>query len=218
MSMDWTPHVVIAHARQEIEESPLLVLLHGFGADEADLLPVATHLPPQFEIASIRVPFEQGPGRAWFPLQQEAAFDFATVEAVVDRLADWLQERREHHDKIVLLGFSQGMAVATSLLRRRPELVDAIVGCSGFAFDVALDTRRFFDDDGAGRRRVPMFWGRDPQDPVIDEEKVEYTNAWARSNTKLMKVNYAGIGHGIGAQEISHIGEFLDAEVLGARI
>jgi len=218
MSMDWTPHVVTEPARQETDQAPLLVLLHGFGADERDLLPVATHLPPQFQVASIRAPFPQGPGYAWFPMLGDPAFDFATVEGVVDRLAEWLEDRRGHHDKIVLLGFSMGMAVATSLLRRRPELVDAIVGCSGFALDAALDTNRFFDDEGAEARRIPMFWGRDPQDPVITEDKVEYTNAWARANTKLTKVNYAGIGHGIGAQEISHIGEFLDAEVLGARL
>lgn len=223
MSQTWEPYAVVdTPAGVEEENSPLLVLLHGFGADERDLLPVASQLPQVFTVASVRGPSEAGHGYAWFPFAEDPSFDFQNVVDVVDTLIERLEERRRNHSKIVLLGFSQGMAVATSILRRRPDLIDAVVGCSGFAFDAALDpTGSFFEDasvDGLGDVRKPMFWGRDPQDTVIRPEYVEYTNVWARANTKLTKVNYEGIGHGIGAQEIRHIGEFLDAEVLGVRV
>ncbi|MDR2254976.1 MAG: phospholipase [Arthrobacter sp.] len=218
MSFDWDPSVDIETREGNTDLSPLLVLFHGYGADEKDLLPVADLLPAQFTVASVRAPFRQGPGYTWFPLVADPAFDFSIVRNVVGRLEEWLEEMKTKHDTIVLLGFSMGMAVATSLLRRRPDLITAVVGCSGFALDAALDPAQdFFDDAALTRHKVPLFWGRDPQDPVITEDKVEYTNHWARSHTKLTKVNYAGIGHGIGPQEISHIGEFLDAEALGAR-
>ncbi len=219
MSLDWDPYAIIDTRDGNTDASPLLVLLHGYGADERDLLPVAAQLPAQFTVASVRAPFQMGPGYTWFPLVADPAFDFSIVRDVVERLEDWLEEMKTKHQTIVLLGFSMGMAVATSLLRRRPDLVTAVVGCSGFALDAALDPGQdFFDDAALKHHKVPMFWGRDPQDPVITEDKVEYTNHWARAHTKLTKVNYAGIGHGIGAQEISHIGEFLDAEVFGARL
>jgi phospholipase/carboxylesterase len=223
MSETWEPSAVInTPAGVDEDSSPLLVLLHGFGADENDLLPVAEQLPQDFTVVSVRAPLSAGHGYAWFPFADDPAFTFDAVRNVVDVLVDRLEERRHNHSKIVLLGFSQGMAVATSIYRRRPDLVDAVVGCSGFAFDPALDPEgTYFEDEdrnGLGDVRKPMFWGRDPKDPVIKDEHVEYTNAWARGNTKLTKVNYEGIGHGIGAQEIRHIAEFLDHEVLGVQI
>jgi phospholipase/carboxylesterase len=223
MSQVWEPYAVVnTPAGVDEDASPLLVLLHGFGADEKDLLPVADQLPQDFTVVSVRAPLSAGQGYAWFPFAEDPSFSFDAVRDVVDVLVDRLAERRRSHSKIVLMGFSQGMAVATSVYRRRPDLVDAVVGCSGFALDPALnpDGSYFEDEDqeGLGDVRKPMFWGRDPQDQVIKPEQVEYTNTWARANTTLTKVNYEGIGHGIGQQEIRHIAEFLDHEVLGVQI
>ena len=56
-----------------------LVLLHGFGADEHDLLPIAHELDPRLRAVSLQAPLAlaQG-GRAWFDLQQTpAGFAFA---------------------------------------------------------------------------------------------------------------------------------------------
>ncbi|WP_158595390.1 alpha/beta hydrolase [Galactobacter caseinivorans] len=219
MSFDWDPFVDLHTPAGNTEMSPLLVMFHGYGADEKDLMPVASQLPPQFTVASIRAPFEQGPGYTWFPLVNDPAFDFDVVKAVVDRLIVWLEEMKEKQDTIVLLGFSMGMAIATSLMRRRPDLITAVVGLSGFALDAALDpAQNYFDDSSLKHLKLPLFWGRDQQDPVITEDKVEYTNQWARSHIQLTKINYAGMGHGIAPQEISHVGEFLNAEVFGARL
>lgn len=219
MSLDWDPYVDLHTPAGNTDMSPLLVMFHGFGADERDLMPVATQLPPQFTVASVRAPFEQGPGYTWFPLVSDPAFDFELVRQVVDRLIVWLEEMKAKQDTIVLLGFSMGMAVATSIMRRRPDLVTAVVGLSGFAMDAGLDPEGgYFDDEALKGKKLPLFWGRDQQDPVITEDKIEYTNHWARAHSKLTKINYAGIGHGIGPQELSHVGEFLSAEVFGARI
>lgn len=223
MTETWEPYAVVnTPAGVDADSSPLLVLLHGFGANEMDLLPVAEMLPQDFTVVSVRAPLTQGPGYAWFPMASDEDFSLDQVKDVVDTLVERLEHRRRTHTKVVLMGFSQGMAVATSIYRHRPDLVDAVVGCSGFAFDPALDPEHNFfqdtDEDGLGDVRKPMFWGRDPQDPVIATPMVEYTNEWARANTKLTKVNYEGIGHGIGAQEIRHIAEFLDHEVLGVQI
>lgn len=220
MSQTWDPYAIIDTPAGVDESAPLLVLLHGYGADETDLLPIAARLPQAFTVASLRAPLRLSGGYSWFPLpEEEEAADFARFAATVDRLCAWLEECRPRHEKIVLLGFSQGMAVATSVLRHRPELVDAVVGCSGAAVDAALDPDGdFFDDEAPRSLRKPLFWGRDPEDPIIGAELVEYTNTWARASTRLTKVNYSGIGHSIGEQEVGHIAEFLDAEVLGARL
>ena len=47
-------------------ERPLLVLLHGRGADEHDLASLMPALPSGFVIASVRAPLAEGPGWSWF--------------------------------------------------------------------------------------------------------------------------------------------------------
>src|SRR5512138_2288629 len=53
---------------------PLLVLLHGIGADELDLLPVADALDPRLLAVSLRAPYEAEPmGHAWYALDWSTA-------------------------------------------------------------------------------------------------------------------------------------------------
>src|SRR5438445_10277919 len=51
-----------------------LILLHGYGADERDLLPIAHELDPRLRAVSLQGPIALGgPMRAWFNLSQDAA-------------------------------------------------------------------------------------------------------------------------------------------------
>lgn len=193
---------------------PLLVLLHGYGANEQDLLSLADMLPEDFAVASVRAPIVSGPGYTWFPLT--ASIDY-TLDAVKDAAVyaqDWIDSVKGNHPSVTLLGFSMGMAMATTLLRQRPEDFAAVVGLSGFVVDAGSDPS-FRDADLNGT--VPLFWGRDQQDPVITPDKIEYTMGWVRKHVKLTKVLYAGMWHGINQQEIGHVSEFLTHVVLNGR-
>ena len=51
---------------------PLLVLLHGYGADERDLFGLAPYLPPEFVVAAVRAPLAPpwpAPGYSWYPIE-----------------------------------------------------------------------------------------------------------------------------------------------------
>src|SRR2546427_10600810 len=65
--------------------SRTLVLLHGYGADERDLLPIAHELDPRLRAVSLQGPIALGgPIRAWFNLWQDAAgrISFEPAEAL----------------------------------------------------------------------------------------------------------------------------------------
>lgn len=190
----------------------LLVMFHGYGADEADLLSLAELLPAELTVASVRGPERAGAGHAWFPLRSDVSYSLDSVKASTAALAAWIDTVRGQHSSVSLLGFSQGMCMATSLIRHRPHDFAAVVGLSGFAVDREGDA--FFGDADLATVGLPFFWGRDQADPVIPEASVEYTNAWLRDHTRLTKVLYTGIGHGINAQEMAHVKEFLTATVL----
>lgn len=224
------PFAIWNRPEHERAGTHVIVLLHGYGANEADLMGLVPLLPEEFTVVSLRAPQVLAPGAyQWFPLVAADDFDLAQVEAASEYVLAWLGEFRSDHRSVTLLGFSMGMAMATTLLRRRPHEFTAVVGLSGFAIDPA-------GQGGAGRARLgqatggaaswayvrddeldgttPFFWGRDQADPVITADKVAYTLDWVREHVDLTKVVYQGIGHSISVPEMGHVAEFLRLKVL----
>ncbi|MEE2521743.1 phospholipase [Pseudarthrobacter sp. J75] len=205
------PVVVWSQPEEDRAGKPLLVFLHGYGANEHDLLSLAEMLPDDFAVASVRAPIAMGAGFTWFPLTGSLDYSLEAVKNAAGHVQDWLDTVKGNHSSVTLLGFSMGMAMATTLLRFRPADYAAVVGLSGFVVD-AGDDPDFRDGELDGT--VPFFWGRDQQDPVITQDKIEYTMGWVRGHVKLTKVLYTGMWHGINQQEIGHVSEFLTHEVL----
>lgn len=194
--------------------TPLLVLLHGYGSHEQDLMALVPGLPDEFSVASLRAPQPVQLGYQWFPLAADLSFSVDRVVEAVQPVAAWLRGIAAEHSSTTLLGFSQGMAMATSLARHMPGEIDAVVGLSGF---VVPGGHPLFADDRLRERPLPMFWGRDPQDPVIPPELVDATAQWALEHAEVTKVQYTGVGHGISPQEIGHVREYLTHVVLEER-
>jgi len=117
---------------------PLLLLLHGRGADEADLLGLAPHLDPRFFVVSARAPyqFEGGGGFAWYESLAPGRPDATTFRASLARLSAFVRELAVNYPidpaAIYPLGFSQGSMMANALTLTAPDLVAGAVLLSGF--------------------------------------------------------------------------------------
>ncbi|MCM3486443.1 phospholipase [Kocuria rosea] len=207
-----TPFAVWSRDADARPGTPLLVLLHGYGSHEQDLMGLVPALPGEFSVASVRAPQPAGFGYQWFPLAADLSFSLDRVAEAVEPVAAWLRELAADHPSTTLLGFSQGMAMATSLARHMPGEIAAVVGLSGF---VVPGEHPLFADEQLRERPLRMFWGRDPQDPVIPQELVDSTAEWALEHADVMKVHYTGVGHGISPQEVGHVREYLTQVVLG---
>ena len=86
-------------------------------------------LPQGYTYASVRAPQRAGMGFQWFPLAADLAFTTDAVVAAAEAVIEWLREESQQHTHVFLLGFSQGMAMATTVARHVPELVDAVAAC-----------------------------------------------------------------------------------------
>ncbi|WP_127903222.1 alpha/beta hydrolase [Solirhodobacter olei] len=123
----------------------LVVFLHGYGADGADLLgladPLGPHLPDTVFIAP-DAPERCGGnpfGYQWFPIpwidgSSEAAAAAGMAEAMADLnafLDARLAEEGLDDSALALVGFSQGTMMALAVAPRRPSACACVVGFSG---------------------------------------------------------------------------------------
>lgn len=193
--------------------APLLVMFHGFGSDEKDLMGLVPGLPQEFVVASVRAPQREGFGHRWYPLYDDDAFSPEQIQAALEPLITWVRQQAQGRPSVSLLGFSQGMSVATSLVRAMPGEFAAIVGLSGFTLPEPLP---IFSDEELAKAPFKLFWGRDPQDPVLNERLVNLTAEWLLTHADTTKVHYQGMGHSISPQELRHVNEYLTHHVLNS--
>ncbi|MDN4616272.1 dienelactone hydrolase family protein [Leifsonia sp. F6_8S_P_1B] len=187
---------------------PLLVLLHGYGSDEADLFGIAAYLPLEPVIASLRAPIPEGPGFAWFSRFTNVAADplAGNADAAARAVLEWLDEQ-----PVVptgLLGFSQGGALALQLLRLAPERFDYAVQLSGFVVQGSQQ-----GDAALAERQPPVFWGRGTLDDSIPATSLDRTTDWLPQHSSLDARIYEGLGHGISPLELGDISAFIRANL-----
>lgn len=196
-------------------DTDLVVFLHGFGADENDLFPLGNYFDDRFTIASVQAPKQLPPhfgGYCWFPISTELEANAGEVRTALLQLDEWVQSVAKNYRSVSLLGFSQGMAMATSLMRMRPGFYPAVIGLSGFVVE-AQELNDLFEDEAFAASNQPFFWGYDPADPIVSADRIEQTGAWLRPRVNLEEKIYDGIGHGIHPQEIGHFIAFLNQHV-----
>ena len=113
------------HAYVHEPGGPLtLVLLHGTGADERDLLPLGRFLADDATLLSPRGNVLEGPMPRWFARHAEGVLDTADVIRRAHELADWVEVAVAHHGldptRLVAAGFSNGANIAAATLLLRP--------------------------------------------------------------------------------------------------
>ena len=125
---------------------PLLLLLHGVGSHEGDLIGLAPYLDERFFIVSARAPNILGPGSyAWFHVEftpagpvinpQEAESSRLALLGFIDELVETYQVDSK---RVYLMGFSQGAIMSLSLALTRPDKLASVVAMSGRILPEAL--------------------------------------------------------------------------------
>ena len=201
--------VVWSKPEDERAGTPLLVMMHGYGTDESRMVRLFEYLPAEFTCAALRAPMDNGDHYGWFLLDYFLANDFADVIKASSAVQAWINSVKGQHSSVSLLGYSQGMAMASTLLRLHPKDYVAVVGLSGFVLEnELLSLTESFD------AKPPFFWGRDKADLVINEDAIAYTEEWLRNNTLLTARTYPGMGHAMSKTEMVDVSAFLRHYVL----
>lgn len=128
-------HPLIRHAHRP----PLLVLLHGKGANEDDLFSLAEHFDPRFIVVSLRAPHEMAPGYyRWYErtgTPENSVFDEKEIEKsriwLIQAINDLVTGLGADPRQVHLFGFSQGAAMALALALTAPRHLRSVVSIAG---------------------------------------------------------------------------------------
>jgi phospholipase/carboxylesterase len=161
-------HKIIPPRVQETEKHPCLILLHGRGADEDDLLGLAEFLDPRLFIISVRapLPFDYGFGYTWFEMLENFQPEFTSLKDSHKILTQFLDDVVEKYPvdpkQIFVLGFSMGTVMGYLLLLTRPENISGLIANSGYfsdKFKLPVDTKPL--------NKHSIFIAHGTHDPII---------------------------------------------------
>ena len=197
------------------EAKGTLILLHGYGADEYDLMGLANYFDPDLHVLSVRgngaTPFG---GASWFDIDMlaDGSLRFNVEQALastssVISLIESIEKGSEFHaDQYLLGGFSQGASISQLVTLQLRHRIRGLLIMSGRLTESASALIQ----DQSVFKGLPVFAGHGQVDQVIPlafgREIVEF---WGALPVELEHHEYA-MGHEINPQELEHIQAWLD--------
>lgn len=199
--------------------TPVVILMHGRGADFDDLVPLGRAFPGDVALVFPRAPhpgapWGYGPGRAWYRYEgrdRPEAESFRSSQAALESLIGGLGQLLGFEPgPVVPGGFSQGGTMGIGYALRNPGAVPGVLNFSGFVPshpDVAVTPETV-----AG---TAFWWGHGTRDPAVVYEPlaVRGREALREAGAALEARDYP-MGHGIIPDELADAVEWL-RRVLG---
>lgn len=206
LDFEFTPH------GSAIDEAPVVILLHGRGADRHDLKGVAQVLPEGSVLVTPQAPhpgaaWGYGGGWAWYRYVAEDRViadtlldSLARLDHFIEALPDLLEDRLGiTPGPVTLGGFSQGGTASLAYALTHPGKVHGVSVFSGFL----VDAPESVIIQGPALDDTPVFWGHGTDDPAIPFSLGERGRTRLRvEGVDLTTFDYP-MGHGISPSELN---------------
>ena len=168
----------IREPKIKAEKNPLLLLLHGYGSNEADLFSFAAELPDEYYVVSARAPYDLQYGSyAWYAINFDADQNkFSDHDQAVisrDLVMNFIDELIANYpidaSNVTLIGFSQGSILSYSIALSYPEKVQKVAAMSGYLnLDIIKENYqindfsnlKIFSSHGTVDQVIPVEWAR----------------------------------------------------------
>ena len=185
-------------------KKPLVILLHGYGAHENDLVSIMDSLPSMPWVAP-RAPITVGQQSfGWFPISLPLNPDVATTALATKRLWAWIDEHVAADIPLILIGFSQGGFMASQLLRTRPERILKTAMLAGFVSGYPQ-----IGDQTLAQTKPHVLYCIGELDRAISEAAIDRVHAWAQACTTGEMHLLKNLAHNINATELKILSTYL---------
>ena len=203
--MNGFPAPTVTTAGSADPTAPLIVLLHGRGSDEREIVSLVQHLPTSPAYAVVRAPIAEGGGYAWFANRGIGRPVPESLRATMDWFRTWLDSVAPAGRPVVLVGFSGGAAFVGGLLLDDPaRYAGAAILYGTLPFDAGVPTTP------ARLAGVPVVVVHGEQDTVIPRELLDRTWQYllGESGAPTVAQQDPG-GHGISPAAVTTVADWL---------
>lgn len=196
--------------------SPSVFVMHGRGADEEDLLPIAQRFPDELAVVSLRAPDRLQRGYAWYEIDTSEGFHNSqpdpegyrrSLDVVTECVEAAVDAYELDPDRLGLMGFSMGSMLSMGLLLESPEAYDWVAGLHGYLPESHAD----LDPDGIEGK--PVFLGAGSADQVIPPARVEAAAERFRELGADVTFDTYQVGHGVAQAELEDLVAFVEARL-----
>ena len=189
----------------EVATAPTLLLLHGTGGDENDLLPLGPRLLPAANLLSPRGKVLENGMPRFFSRLAEGVFDEEDLKRRTQELADFVAEAAQTYGfdpaRVIAVGFSNGANIAASLLLLRPETLRA-----GVLFRAMVPMEPLSLPNLAGRQ---VLLSEGLGDPIVPQENAERLAAMLRQAGAEVTLAWQPGSHSLTSEDIRQAQEWL---------
>ena len=183
-----------------------LLLLHGTGGNERDLIPLGRELDPNAALLSPRGKVLENGMPRFFRRSAEGVFDLEDLKNRTNELADFVAAAAQHYgfaaDKVVAVGYSNGANIAACLLLLRPEVLSAAVL---FRAMVPL-----IPDTLPNLSSMRVWIGAGTDDPIIPTSESKRLAELLHSAGADITIRFARAGHGLVNDDIITARDWLE--------
>jgi phospholipase/carboxylesterase len=184
-----------------------LLLLHGTGGNERDLIPLGRELDPNAALLSPRGKVLENGMTRFFRRLAEGVFDLDDLKYRANELADFVTAAAKHYgfalDNLVAVGYSNGANIAASMLLLRPEIMNAAIL---FRAMVPLIPAKLPDLSSAH-----VWIGEGDQDPIIATSEGQRLVDLLRGADADVTIRFFHAGHGLTKSDLEAASEWLEA-------
>jgi predicted esterase len=177
----------------------LLLMLHGTGGNEQDLLPLGRMLAPRAALLSPRGDVLENGMPRFFRRLAEGVFDMEDLVARTNELSDFVAEAAKRYSfdakRVVAVGFSNGANIAGSMMLLRP---DTLAGAVLLRPMVPFEPKTPPDLRG---RRALVAAGK--ADPIVKPENSERLAAILREAGADVTLHWSPGGHTLDRADLS---------------
>ena len=196
---------------------PALVLLHGVGSNEGDMMSLAPFVDPRLWVVAARAPFPRRyGGYSWFDYEAEGpGLGGPSIEESLVVLGRFLAEAVDRYsldtERLYLGGFSQGAAMTGAFTLLEPGRIAGAVMASGFLPPDARPSR-YRGQDLAG---TPIFQAHGTYDNVVPMHFAHQTRDYLATTAADLTYREYPMGHEVTADELSDLAGWIRARLDG---
>ncbi|MFO8070125.1 MAG: alpha/beta hydrolase [Alkalibacterium sp.] len=184
-----------------------LLLLHGTGGTEQDLLPLAAQVDPQANVLSVRGNIDENGMFRYFKRLRPGVFDEADLKLRTEELKHFLSDAANEYgfdrNKIIAIGYSNGANIAGSLLFHDSNVLKGAI-----LHHPMVPLRGLELPDLSG---TPIFIGAGTNDPICASEESEELEHLLSNAGADVTLHWENHGHQLTGTEINVAKEWYKA-------